>query len=320
MAILIREQDVKNLLTMDSAIYSLEEIFKQESIEDAINSSRVRIPLPEGTLNFMAASSKSLNLIGTKSYISKARTPIKFYVQLYDGANGNLISIIEANLMSRIRTGAATGLATKYLAKKDSSVLGILGTGAQALHQTIAICETRKIKTINIYSRNVNHRESFCKLIKKNIENVNAIPVKTSKECVENADIITTITNSGTPVFSSNWIKPGTHINAAGSNIGSKRELDEKTISKASTIVTDNITQAKIECGDLIHPIKIGITSWDKINTLSDLITDKIKGRRNDDEITIFESQGVAIEDLAIGSLLHNLAIKKGYGLKITQE
>ena len=311
MAILIREQDVKNLLTMDSAICSLEKIFRQESIDDAINSSRVRIHLPEGTLNFMAASSKSLNLIGTKSYIPKTGATIKFYVQLYDGKNGSLLSIIEANLMSRIRTGAATGLATKYLAKKDSYVLGIIGTGTQALHQAIAICKVRKIKIINVYSRNIINRENFCTSIKKNIENVDAIPVKTPKECVENADIITTITNSGSPVFSSKWIKPGTHINAAGSNIGTKRELDVQTISDASIIVTDNITQAKIECGDLIHPIKIGITSWDKIDTLSDLITGKINVRSNNNEITIFESQGVAIEDLAIGSLLHNLSVKK---------
>jgi len=310
-AILIREQDVKNLLTMDSAIYCLEEIFKQEGIEDAINFSRVRMPMPEGTLNFMAASSKSLNLIGTKSYIPKPGTPIKFYVQLYDEANGNLISIIEANLMSRIRTGAATGLATKYLAKEDSSVLGIIGTGTQALHQAIAICKVRKIKIINVYSRNIINRENFCTSIKKNIENVDAIPVKTPKECVENADIITTITNSSTPVFSSKWIKPGTHINAAGSNVETKMELDVQTISNASIIVTDNIAQAKIECGDLIHSIKTGVTSWDKIDTLSDLITGKINVRSNDNEITIFESQGVAIEDLAIGSLLHNLSVKK---------
>ncbi|GIS68120.1 MAG: ornithine cyclodeaminase [Chloroflexota bacterium] len=311
MGILITEKDVKNLLTMELAICSLEEIFKKESIKDSVNSSRIRINLPEGSLNFMAASSKSLNLIGTKSYIPKTKTAIKFYVQLYDGENGNLLSVIEANLMSRIRTGAASGLATKYLAKKNSSVLGIIGTGTQALHQAIAICKVRKIKTINIYSRNVNNRKNFCALINKNINNVNAISVKTSKECVENADIITTITNSDSPVFSSKWIKPGTHINAAGSNVSTKREIDKETISKASTIVTDNIDQAKIECGDLIQPISIGITSWDKINTLSDLITGKIKGRSTDNEITIFESQGVAIEDLAIGSLLYDLAVKK---------
>ncbi|MCH2305666.1 MAG: ornithine cyclodeaminase family protein [SAR202 cluster bacterium] len=311
MGILITEKDVKNLLTMELAICSLEEIFKKESIKDSVNSSRIRINLPEGSLNFMAASSKSLNLIGTKSYIPKTKTAIKFYVQLYDGENGNLLSVIEANLMSRIRTGAASGLATKYLAKKNSSVLGIIGTGTQALHQAIAICKVRKIKTINIYSRNVNNRKNFCALINKNINNVNAISVKTSKECVENADIITTITNSDSPVFSSKWIKPGTHINAAGSNVSTKREIDKETISKASTIVTDNIDQAKIECGDLIQPINIGITSWDKINTLSDLITGKIKGRSTDNEITIFESQGVAIEDLAIGSLLYDLAVKK---------
>ena len=311
MGILITEKDVKNLLTMELAICSLEEIFKKESIKDSVNSSRIRINLPEGSLNFMAASSKSLNLIGTKSYIPKTKTAIKFYVQLYDGENGNLLSVIEANLMSRIRTGAASGLATKYLAKKNSSVLGIIGTGTQALHQAIAICKVRKIKTINIYSRNVNNRKNFCALINKNINNVNAISVKTSKECVENADIITTITNSDSPVFSSKWIKPGTHINAAGSNVSTKREIDKETISKASTIVTDNIDQAKIECGDLIQPISIGITSWDKINTLSDLITGKIKGRSTDNEITIFESQGVAIEDLAIGSLLYDLASKK---------
>ena len=311
MGILITEKDVKNLLTMELAICSLEEIFKKESIKDSVNSSRIRINLPEGSLNFMAASSKSLNLIGTKSYIPKTKTAIKFYVQLYDGENGNLLSVIEANLMSRIRTGAASGLATKYLAKKNSSVLGIIGTGTQALHQAIAICKVRKIKTINIYSRNVNNRKNFCALINKNINNINAISVKTSKECVENADIITTITNSDSPVFSSKWIKPGTHINAAGSNVSTKREIDKETISKASTIVTDNIDQAKIECGDLIQPINIGITSWDKINTLSDLITGKIKGRSTDNEITIFESQGVAIEDLAIGSLLYDLAVKK---------
>ena len=289
MSILITEQDVKNLLTMEIAINSLEEIFKQESKNNAVNSSRIRINLPEGILNFMAASSKKLNLIATKSYIPKPKTSIKFYVQLYNAKDGNLISTIEANLMSRIRTGAATGLATKYLSKNDSSVLGLIGTGSQALHQAIAICTHRKIQKINVFSRNMNNRKSFCEIIKKNIQNVDVIPSKTSKECVEDADIITTITNSSTPVLSSEWIKPGTHINAAGTNIGTKRELDEQTISKASIIITDNIPQAKVECGDLIHSIKQGKTSWGKINSLSDLVTGKIKRRNNDSEITIFE-------------------------------
>ncbi|MQG18560.1 MAG: ornithine cyclodeaminase family protein [SAR202 cluster bacterium] len=309
MSILITEQDVKNLLTMEIAINSLEEIFKQESKNNAVNSSRIRINLPEGILNFMAASSKKLNLIATKSYIPKPKTSIKFYVQLYNAKDGNLISTIEANLMSRIRTGAATGLATKYLSKNDSSVLGLIGTGSQALHQAIAICTHRKIQKINVFSRNMNNRKNFCEIIKKNIQNVDVIPSKTSKECVEDADIITTITNSATPVLSSEWIKPGTHINAAGTNIGTKRELDEKTISKASIIITDNIPQAKVECGDLIHSIKQGKTSWGKINSLSDLVAGKIKRRNNDSEITIFESQGVGLEDLAVGSAVYNLYI-----------
>jgi len=309
LSILITEQDVKNLLTMEIAINSLEEIFKQESKNNAVNSSRIRINLPEGILNFMAASSKKLNLIATKSYIPKPKTSIKFYVQLYNAKDGNLISTIEANLMSRIRTGAATGLATKYLSKNDSSVLGLIGTGSQALHQAIAICTHRKIQKINVFSRNMNNRKNFCEIIKKNIQNVDVIPSKTSKECVEDADIITTITNSATPVLSSEWIKPGTHINAAGTNIGTKRELDEKTISKASIIITDNIPQAKVECGDLIHSIKQGKTSWGKINSLSDLVAGKIKRRNNDSEITIFESQGVGLEDLAVGSAVYNLYI-----------
>tara|TARA_A100001037_G_scaffold285874_1_gene293680 strand:+ start:31605 stop:32489 length:885 start_codon:yes stop_codon:yes gene_type:complete len=294
---------------MEIAINSLEEIFKQESKNNAVNSSRIRINLPEGILNFMAASSKKLNLIATKSYIPKPKTSIKFYVQLYNAKDGNLISTIEANLMSRIRTGAATGLATKYLSKNDSSVLGLIGTGSQALHQAIAICTHRKIQKINVFSRNMNNRKNFCEIIKKNIQNVDVIPSKTSKECVEDADIITTITNSATPVLSSEWIKPGTHINAAGTNIGTKRELDEKTISKASIIITDNIPQAKVECGDLIHSIKQGKTSWGKINSLSDLVAGKIKRRNNDSEITIFESQGVGLEDLAVGSAVYNLYI-----------
>lgn len=309
MSILITEQDVKNLLTMEIAINSLEEIFKQESKNNAVNSSRIRINLPEGILNFMAASSKKLNLIATKSYIPKPKTSIKFYVQLYNAKDGNLISTIEANLMSRIRTGAATGLATKYLSKNDSSVLGLIGTGSQALHQAIAICTHRKIQKINVFSRNMNNRKNFCEIIKKNIQNVDVIPSKTSKECVEDADIITTITNSATPVLSSEWIKPGTHINAAGTNIGTKRELDEQTISKASIIITDNIPQSKVECGDLIHSIKQGKTSWGKINSLSDLVAGKIKRRNNDSEITIFESQGVGLEDLAVGSAVYNLYI-----------
>ena len=309
MSILITEQDVKNLLTMEIAINSLEEIFKQESKNNAVNSSRIRINLPEGILNFMAASSKKLNLIATKSYIPKPKTSIKFYVQLYNAKDGNLISTIEANLMSRIRTGAATGLATKYLSKNDSSVLGLIGTGSQALHQAIAICTHRKIQKINVFSRNMNNRKNFCEIIKKNIQNVDVIPSKTSKECVEDADIITTITNSATPVLSSEWIKPGTHINAAGTNIGTKRELDEQTISKASIIITDNIPQSKVEWGDLIHSIKQGKTSWGKINSLSDLVAGKIKRRNNDSEITIFESQGVGLEDLAVGSAVYNLYI-----------
>ena len=312
MALYLTESDVVAILTMDIALEEVERGFVHLAEGRAFNFPRNRLPNGSGAFNFMAATAPELGVMGMKTYDFVANSS-RFYVQLYDTATAELIALIEANGMGQVRTGAASGVATKYMARADASTVGMIGSGYQAGTQLEAVCSVRDITSARIYSRTRENRERLASDMECRL-GIDVRAVDSGRECVDGADIVNVITTSPTPVLRGEWLGAGAHVNAAGNNHWMKREVDSEVVRRASVIVTDDVDQARIECGDLVGPIDRGMLSWDRVRNLSDVVTGQVAGRASDDDVTLFESQGLAIEDIAVGVRVYRMARERGLG------
>jgi ornithine cyclodeaminase/alanine dehydrogenase len=312
MALYLTEDDVAEVLTMELALEAVEEGFVHLARGTAHNFPRHRLPNGNGSFNFMTATAPDLGVMGMKTYgVGSGRA--RFFVYLYNTDTGELIAMIEASGMGQVRTGAASGVATKYMAREEASTVGMIGSGYQAATQLEAVCKVRDIKSAKIFSRTQDNRERLAFVMERRL-NIEVHVVASGEECVDGADIVNVITSSAKPVLLGKWLSPGVHINAAGNNHWMKQEIDYEAVKRSDVIVTDDVDGAKIECGDLIYPIDRGITTWNHIRNLSDVVAGTIKGRTSDDDITLFESQGLAIEDIAVGIRVYEMAKERGLG------
>ena len=312
MALYLTEEDVAAVLTMDIALEQVERGFVHLAEGGAFNFPRNRLPNGDGAFNFMAATAPELGVMGMKTYDFVASSS-RFYVQLYDTTTAELVALIEANGMGRFRTGAASGIATKYMARAAASTAGMIGSGYQAGAQLEAVCGVRDITSARIYSPTRENRERLASDMERRL-GIEVRPVDSGQECVEGADVVNVITTSATPVLLGEWLSPGTHVNAAGNNHWMKQEVDSGVVRRARVIVTDDVEQARIECGDLVDPIDRGMLSWDRVRNLADVVTGQVAGRTSDDDVTLFESQGAAIEDVAVGIRVYRMAQERGLG------
>ncbi len=316
MAIFLMENDVKEILTMDMALDTVEESFRLMAEGTASNSPRSRIRLPNGVLNFMAGAAPGIGVMGFKSYGVTRGNPVKFYVQLSSTETGELLAVIEASDLGQIRTGAASGVATKYMAKEDASSVGVIGSGYQARTQLEAVCKIRPITSARVYSRKPENREKFAADMSASL-GIEVTASESGEACVKDVDVVITMTSTSRPVLEGDWLSPGTHINAAGANHWMRRELDGKAVGRADVVVTDDIEQAKLECGDLIYPNEFGTIRWEQVISLSDVVAGVAKGRNSAEDITLFESQGLALQDLTTGMRIYNIAKERGLGQQL---
>ena len=312
MALYLTEEDVAAVLTMDIALEEVEKGFVHLAKGAAFNFPRNRLPNGRGSFNFMAATAHELGVMGMKTY-GVGPGSSRFYVHLYDAATTELIALIEASGMGKVRTGAASGIAAKYMSRADASTVGMIGSGYQASTQLEAVCKVRDITSARIYSRTRENRERLASVMERRL-GIEVRPVGSGQECVEGVDIVNVITTAAKPVLLGEWLSVGAHVNAAGNNHWMKQEIDCDVVRRASVIVADDVDGAKIECGDLVDPIDRGITTWNHVRNLSDVVTGHIAGRASDGDITLFESQGLAIEDIAVGIRVYRMAQERGLG------
>src|SRR5215475_1813517 len=236
MPLFLTEQDVTNLLTMEDALGAVEAAFKAQATGAATNEPRRRLRAGGAVLQVMSGAVANFGeykgMLGLKSYLvtgAKAR----FYVNLYDAESGELLAFIEADKLGQMRTGAASGVATKYLARADAKTVGVYGTGWQAQSQVEAVCAARKIESVKVYGRSQENRERFCQEMTARLTGVKIAPVERPEEAAD-ADVIVTITSSREPVLQGAWLKPGAHMNAAGGNSILRWELDDEAVSRSS--------------------------------------------------------------------------------------
>lgn len=311
----LTEADVERLLTMPIALEAVEEAFRDLGTGRAENLPRRRLHLPQGSLHLMAAALPDLGYMGYKAY-TVFRGRLQFYFWLYETGSGALVCMMEANLLGQIRTGAASGVATRWMARQDARTAGILGAGWQAGSQLEAVCRVRPIGRVLAFCRTARRLDRFCAAMRERL-GIPCLPASSAEAVVEESDILITITNSSVPVFEGGRLRPGTHINAAGGNSLARRELDEACLKRCGAIVVDSRDQARLECGEFLRPIEKGFLRWEQVGELGEVVTGRRPPRDNPEEVTLFKSLGLAIEDVAVAARVYRLALERNQGRRL---
>ncbi|MCW5850284.1 MAG: ornithine cyclodeaminase family protein [Anaerolineae bacterium] len=315
MALLLHEADVERYLPMADAVAAVEAAFRHLGSGEAQNIPRARTRLPTGQMHVMAAADPALGYLGLKAYTTIGGRA-RFVVLLFSTQTGELLAVMEADTLGQRRTGAASGVATRYMARSDAQTVGVYGTGWQARSQVAAIAAVRDIRQIRAYSRNTEHREAFARGVREGL-GIEVVPVDQPHLAAEGADILITITSAREPVLRGEWLTPGVHINAAGSNALVRRELDEAAVQRCDRIVVDAVDQARLEAGDLLPLIERGTLHWGQVHGLGEVVTGAYPGRVSDREMTLFKSLGLAVEDIAAAGVVYERALADGAGQRI---
>src|SRR5919202_2247793 len=299
---------------MAQALDAVESVLRQHAEGRATNRARRRVALPTSGLNYMAAGAPEIGALGLKAY-TVARTGARFYTMLFDPESGELLSIMQSDKLGQMRTGAASGVATKYLAREDASTLGLYGAGWQAESQLEAIAAVRDLERVIVYSRREESRKRFAEKMGERL----GMEIETAHAAEEPAaqDIVVTVTSSREPVLLGEWLRPGAHVNAAGSNFLFKSEIDREVVRRASFVCVDSREELGLEAGDLLNPIETGVILPEAIYELGQVVVGQVKGREGPEDVTLFASQGLALEDLAAARLAYNRALEHDVGREI---
>jgi alanine dehydrogenase len=316
MTLLLTEADVRSLLTMPIALKIVEESLRQQGNGELILHPRRRVKLPDNALlHYMAAADTVRGYIGMKIY-TVARGAARFVVPLFRSTTGEMAALIEADALGQLRTGAASGVATKYLANANARAACIIGTGYQARTQLEAIAAVRRLERVRAFGRDPERRQKFCSEMSERI-GIAVEPTNSGEEAVEGAEIVITATSATKVVLDGARLAPGMHINAMGANWPQKRELDSAAVDRANKIVVDSVEQSKMEAGDLIQAFGEDQSRWNAVQELSQIVAGKALGRTNADQITLFKSNGIATWDLAAAVRVYEMAVAQNMGRPI---
>jgi ornithine cyclodeaminase/alanine dehydrogenase-like protein (mu-crystallin family) len=286
----LKEADVEQLVSVPDVIEALDQAFRDQARGQAWTNPRNRLRLPGATLHIMAGAIPGY--FGYKAYAVTAGKA-QFFFFLYSAQTTELLAMIGADALGQIRTGAASGLATRVLANPNAAQATMFGAGWQAETQLLAIDSVRRLERVFI---------------------VNKEPASSPEEAVRSSHIVTTITSSREPVLKGEWLQPGTHVNAAGGNLLLRREIDDEVVLRANRLVVDSLEQCKIESGEFLGVIETGRKHWEDFTELRHVVAGMIPGRMSPSDITLFKSGGVALEDVAIGKLVYERALDRRAG------
>ena len=314
--LLINEQEVRDLLPMDECVDVLDAAFAEWAAGAVSNVPRYRLPLMRGAQQVMAGMSASAGATGLKTYVSGTQGGSRMVVLLFSTDDGAPLAMISANALGQIRTGAASGVATRHMARPDASTAAVIGTGSQAGTQLAAVAAVRPIELAHVYSRTPERREAFAQRMSAEL-GMDVRPAESPHEAVSQAAVVCAITNSREPVFDGDALAPGAHVNAAGSNHWMRREIDETTIRRSDVVAVDDLEDAKIECGELIWAAERRAFRWEQAVELRDIVAGWRDGRPSPDAITLFESQGLAMEDVTAGMHVYRKALASGAGREV---
>jgi ornithine cyclodeaminase/alanine dehydrogenase-like protein (mu-crystallin family) len=314
-AIFLSEADVNQLLDMRLAIVAVEEAFRQLADRKTTNVPRVRAKAPGVVLHTMSAAAEYLGLVGWKAYAT-TRSGARFHSALYDSRTAELLAIIEASRLGQLRTAATTAVAIEWMANMDAGELGLFGAGHQAETQLEAATLARPLKQAFVYSRNEERRIAFCERMSRSLQ-IEVVPVDRPQEAAEELPIVITATSSVEPLFDGHALAEGTLVCAVGSNWLNKAEIDVNVVRRADNIVCDSVEACRAEAGDFVAALEKGVFDWSRAVELADVVSGNAVGRSTRDSVTLFKSVGLAIEDVALGGKLLDLARAKGIGQEL---
>jgi alanine dehydrogenase len=315
MAIFLSEADVRQLLTMDLALEAVEAAHRAHAVGRAIDIPRQRTRVPTASLHILQGALLDENVMGYKAYTA-SKEGARFLVHLFDATSGRLQAVLEADYLGMMRTGAAGGVAAKVLARPEAATVGLIGAGWQAQSQLKALCKVLPIRQVKLFSRNAEK----CRLASADFSkrfDIEVVSVESAEAAVRDSDLVVTITTAVSPVVLGDWLSAGTHINAAGSNALIRRELDEKAVGRAQLVCVDSRATAVAEAGDLQPALEKGRLHAGQLVELGEIIGGVKPGRADAESITLFESQGLAIQDIAVAQRLWSLAKAQGIGAEL---
>ncbi|MGH3011367.1 MAG: ornithine cyclodeaminase family protein [Gaiellaceae bacterium] len=306
MPLFLREADVEELLNPAEAVEVVEACFERIARGVVENRPRSRLGLEHGRLHVMAASDLELGRAGVKTYVGFAEGT-RFVVALFAADGPELLALIEADRLGQLRTGAASAVAARRLAKPGARTLGLIGTGWQAESQLACLrAVLPELERVVAYSRDAGRLEAFCERFGCEVGDYN-------KDAAEQ-DVVVTITTSRDPVLRGEWLRPGALVCAAGANRLEARELDNAVLERATFVCCDSLEQARIEAGDLVEPVERGVLDWLEVHELAEVVGGETTGRQHDDDIVVFKSGGIAAEDVAAASFVYERALERGVG------
>ena len=347
MALLLRPQDTKDLITIAEAIEAIELGYREFGAYPIIGAPRRRIHSPAGVrVSTHPGGAHGLGVIGLMEHTEVVRHEgsVQHYPYrahpvhlVHDSSSGHLLAILIGEINAKelgyssviaLRTAATSGVGFKYLPRKNSKTVGLLGSGGQAEAHLLALKCLRPIESVKVYSRDPNNRKRFAEKMSK-IAGVDIRPVDGPQEAIKGVDVVIAATNTNVPVFDGNWLEPGQHVTTIiGSNVSlvkggwlskRRREIDDTTVKRSDVIVVNSREQViQDEQGDIFEPVQAGIIKWEQVHELGEMLNGKAPGRDNDRQITMHKNNvGLGIADLALAAKVVELAREQGRGQEI---
>ena len=309
MPLWISEEDVGSLVTPGEAVPVIEDCFRRMAAGQVDLMPRRRFPVDGGAFAVMAATDRGLGVAGLKSYLV-VEGRIEFVVCLFDLANAALVALIAADRLGQVRTGAASGVAAKHLARRGAASLGLIGAGWQAESQLAAIrAAVPSIERVVVSGRTPERAAAFAER--------HGAEVAESPAEAGACDVVVTATSAKDPVLRGDWLSPGALVCAIGANVATARELDSQVIARATLVCCDSLEDARLESGDLIEPVAAGELDWLEVQELHSIVAGELPGRQADDDVVVFKSNGIAPWDVALAYEVVRLARERGVGVPL---
>lgn len=315
--LILNIDDVKRATTIRTLIDSIEQGLREEAQGQVVMPPRLNLAAKSGFFRIMPAVMNGSSLMGFKAFHGGGKAGVRYLIAVYEQESGRLLALMDAHYLTAARTGATTGVATKYLANPDAKTVGVIGSGLEARTNLQAVCAVRAIEQVKAFSPNPHRRHAFAQWVEAEL-GIRAMAVDSPEAAVADADIIVVATNtsrSPDPIaFRGIWMRPSVHVNSIGSTMPTLREIDPETFRRADRIVVDSAVQVEEESGDVIAAIKEGKYDKTRLAELKDIVAGQVKGRLDAREITLFKSVGTALQDVMAGFAVYEEAVRQGLG------